>query len=325
MSLSRPNDANVGLAGSAGSAGSASTASGASGALADTEALIRWTQYAALGTIMQLGGAGPSHNPWDTTLYDPPALDVYREYARLHMDLNPYLWTLALGAGADGTPVTRPAAFVDDCDCDDAMFLVGDAILVAPVITAGATTREVVLPSGGWYDWWTGEHVISDGRTARTVAAPLERMPMWQRANAIVPMFARAADTLAPATAPGVTSYTDPAYGRELRLRIVEDATDDVALHVGGTGRMTAFGDLGVAAHFQYTPGTEYDLVTFDYHHGGGVDWAIALGGEPLPSAADTAALAACGAPGCYLAEPQRLRVRVHTNGAAVDVSVGGR
>jgi alpha-D-xyloside xylohydrolase len=292
----------------------------------ETEALIRWTQYAALGTIMQLGGAGPSHNPWDTSLYDPPALDVYREYARLHMDLNPYLWTLALAAGVDGTPVTRPAAFMDDCACDDAMFLVGDAILVAPVIEAGATTREVVLPSGRWFDWWTGEPMSGDGRSTRTVAAPLERMPMWQRADRIVPMFARAADTLAPATAPGVTSYADPAYGRELLLRIVADGTAEVVLHDGGVGRMTAFGDLGVPAHFVYTPGTDYDIVTFDYHHPGGAgDPMITLGATPLPSVADASALAACGAPGCYLAEPGRLRARVHTGGAAVDVTVGSR
>lgn len=282
----------------------------------DTEVLIRWSQYAALGTIMQLGGSGPSHNPWDDTLYDPPALSVYQEYSRLHMDLNPFLWTLAVQAGADGTPVTVPARFRVDCDCDDAMFFVGDTILVAPVITAGATTRDVVLPPGVWRDWWTGEQVIGDGHTSITVPAPLTRMPMWQVDGKPLPMFARPADTLVPATAPGVTSYADPTYGRELRIRgnpigaTTENAAQRrTALHDGGVA------DIGGGTggyDFIYDPGTDYDIVTFDV-----LDpdlptvTSVVATTETLPTVADETALMACPSPGCYLPEPGRLRVRL--------------
>jgi hypothetical protein len=280
----------------------------------ETEVLIRWTQYAALGTIMQLGGAGPSHNPWDTTLYDPPALAVYQEYSRLHMDLNPYLWTLALAAGADGTPVTRPVRFLYDCACDDAMFLLGDSILVAPVIEAGATTRDVVLPPGTWRDWWTGEQISGDGGTSMTVPAPLTRMPIWQRAGSIVPMFARAADTLNPATAPGVTSYTDPAYGREVRLRVavmnpgpLEDSPVTATLHDGGLASFF----LG-PGQLSYAPGTDYDIATFDVADPTlATPTSVTASAAPLPSVADEAALMACPSPGCYLAETGRLRIRL--------------
>ena len=54
-----------------------------------TEALLRWAEYAAFGTIMQLGGGGKSHNPWDTTLFDPGADVIYKTYADVHMQLNP--------------------------------------------------------------------------------------------------------------------------------------------------------------------------------------------------------------------------------------------
>jgi alpha-D-xyloside xylohydrolase len=290
------------------------------GGVPDTEVLIRWSQYAALGTIMQLGGAGANHNPWDTMLYQPPALAVYQEYARLHMDLNPYLWTLALAAGADGTPTTPPARFVYDCACDDAMFLLGDAILVAPVIEAGATTREVVLPPGAWRDWWSGELVTGDGATAITVPAPLTRMPIWQRDESIVPMFARPADTLVPATTPGVTSYADPAFGRELRLRIapssVVDAMAERALHDGGEA--TVIGRTATDTMLlSYAPGTEYDLVTFDVLSPTLAIASLALvGATPLASATDEAGLLACPSPGCFLSEPGRLRVRLHTRDA---------
>src|SRR5262245_34787041 len=122
-----------------------------------TEVLLRWAEYAALGTIMQLGGGGANHNPWDTALYGDEALGIYRTYARLHMDLVPLLYSLAVQAADDGTPVTIPTRLVyPDAASDDATFLVGDVLFVAPVIDAGATTRQVVLPPGRWVDWWTG-------------------------------------------------------------------------------------------------------------------------------------------------------------------------
>jgi len=267
-----------------------------------SEALIRWSQYAALGTIMQLGGGGESHNPWNETLYPAPALAVYLEYSRLHMDLNPYLWTLALAAGADGTPVTRPCRFVHpDAGCDDAMFLLGDALLVAPVIEPGATSREVVLPPGEWVSWWTGE--VESGTV--TADAPLERMPIWQAPDRIVPMFARAADTLEPATAPGVTSYADPAYGRELRLVVARGGS--AALHDGASA--TADGDaLG------FTPGDQYDIATFVLWRAA-APGAVTADGAALPEVA-AVALETCAAPGCWVHDAGRLRIRVHATDA---------
>ena len=285
-----------------------------------TEVLIRWAQYAALGTIMQLGGGGPSHNPWDTALYPAPALDVYRTYARLHLDLNPLLWTLALRAGADGTPVTRPCAFVyPDAACDDAMFLFGDDLVVAPVIEAGATTRRAVLPPGRWIDWWTGAATDGDGATAIDAAAPLDRLPLWRAADRFVPLFARAADTLEPATAPGVTSYADPAYGRELRLLITPDGgAATVTLHDGAAATGAT---AGTAYRLTFAPGSQYTAATFDLDlraarepHVGAATPAVTVDGSAAAAVADAAALAAC-ARACYLAEAGRLRVRV--DGAA--------
>jgi alpha-glucosidase (family GH31 glycosyl hydrolase) len=290
-----------------------------------TEALIRWSQYAALGTIMQLGGGGPSHNPWDATLYDPPALDVYREYARLHLDLNPYLWTLALAAGARGTPITVPARFAwPAAGCDDAMFTLGDAILVAPVVEPGATTRAATLPPGRWIDWWTGAATEVAGPAGLEVIAdaPLTRLPMWRRADAFVPMFARAADTLLPATAPGVTSYADPAYGGELRLLLTPDGgAASTTLHDGALATGAADGATYALA---FTPGEQYRVATFDLDVRAARAPAVAspatvtADGAPLPVVVDDAALRTC-AGGCWLWEPAagRLRIRVDAGAGA--------
>ncbi len=273
-----------------------------------TEVLLRWAGYSAYGTIMQLGGGGKSHDPWDTTLFDAGADVVYKKFADVHMQLNPLLWTLAQQAGRDGTPVTRPARFVYDCACDDDMFLLGDDLLVAPVTTAGATTRAVVLPPGVWMNRETG---VDETGTV-TAAAPLDVIPTWQRRPSFVPMFARQADTMLPATAPGVTSYTDPTFGRELRLlyapidALLEPAT--TALHDGASA-------TGYGPRITLTGGSDYQVFTIDVDARGltgvlAAPTAVSVGGSDLPIAAD---VTTCAAPGCWRfdAATKHLEIRV--------------
>ena len=287
--------------------------------LPSTEVLIRWSQYAALGTIMQLGGGGQSHNPWDTSLFDPPALSVYQTYSRLHMALVPYIYTLAVIAGQTGAPVTRPTRFVyPSAASDDATFLLGDDIFVAPVIVEGATTRDVVIAPGDWIDWWTGEMITSNGFASRTVDAPLDTLPLWRRVNAFVPMFAVDADTLEPATDVSVRSYADPTYGSELRLLITPtDAEASVALYDGTTA--TASGDAQMYT-LTAAAGDQFSVVTFELDERASNvasdlsdATAVTVDGAALPQVGDEAALMTCGGPGCWQldAPGERVLIRV--------------
>jgi alpha-glucosidase len=70
-------------------------------------------------------------------------------------------------------------------DADDA-FLVGEHVLVAPILDDGARARDVRLPSGTWIDLHTGQRQA--GGRAVHVEAPLERMPVFVKAGALVPM-----------------------------------------------------------------------------------------------------------------------------------------
>ncbi|TLY31338.1 MAG: DUF5110 domain-containing protein, partial [Ignavibacteria bacterium] len=63
--------------------------------------------------------------------------------------------------------------------------LFGDAFLVAPVLWPGSRTRDVRLPEGDWYDYWTGEQ--HSGPKVLRVDAPMDRIPLFVRAGAIVP------------------------------------------------------------------------------------------------------------------------------------------
>jgi alpha-D-xyloside xylohydrolase len=68
---------------------------------------------------------------------------------------------------------------------DEYMF--GPALLVAPVVEQGMTSRQVYLPAGtDWYNFWTNERV-KGGQTI-TVAAPIDTLPLFVRAGSILPM-----------------------------------------------------------------------------------------------------------------------------------------
>jgi len=86
--------------------------------------------------------------------------------------------------------LVRPLSWLDPSErrlwqIDDA-FLVGDALLVAPVVQEGATQRMVYLPAGTWYDF-ESERVYAGGQEV-TLDAPLGSIPALARAGSILPL-----------------------------------------------------------------------------------------------------------------------------------------
>lgn len=100
-------------------------------------------------------------------------------------------------------------------DCEDT-FLLGDALLVAPVLEQGADRRAVRLPRGRWYDTATGR--AYDGPGQVLVEAPLSRVPVLARGGSVIPV--RGAD--------GSTELEvwAPAAGRRGGGLVVPDAGD---------------------------------------------------------------------------------------------------
>ncbi|MFD6533753.1 TIM-barrel domain-containing protein [Streptomyces sp. NPDC060184] len=104
--------------------------------------------------------------------------------------LGPYFLTLAHVARLTGAPYVRPLwwdAPRDRAlrDCEDA-FLLGDGLLVAPVLEPGTVRRTVRLPRGRWYDTASGRSYEGPGRV--TVEAPLSRIPVLARAGVVIPV-----------------------------------------------------------------------------------------------------------------------------------------
>jgi len=72
--------------------------------------------------------------------------------------------------------------------------MMGDCLLVAP-LTGGRKKRDVVLPAGKWYDFYTGAEVGES--TVISVAAKLEKLPLFVRDGGIIPLMPKANNTSA--------------------------------------------------------------------------------------------------------------------------------
>lgn len=108
--------------------------------------------------------------------------------------LRPYILEQMRLAHERGIPPMRPLFFDfpedEGCVAVDDAFLLGPDLLVAPVLYAGARSREVYLPAGTtWTDAWTGE--TFDGGQWITADAPLERIPLYLRGGVRLPILFR--------------------------------------------------------------------------------------------------------------------------------------
>jgi alpha-glucosidase (family GH31 glycosyl hydrolase) len=144
---------------------------------ADAELMIRWAQLNALLPAVQFSLA-----PWD---FGQECARLCRRYANLHSEYAPRILALAGESACTGAPIIRPLFWLDPADpaalaCDDE-FLLGDDLLVAPVLHPGMRTREIYLPRGDWRDRWTGGVLRGPG-WVRDYPAPLETLPLFERA-----------------------------------------------------------------------------------------------------------------------------------------------
>jgi alpha-glucosidase len=156
----------------------------------DGELLARWTEAAVFQPFLRnhsVKGSRPQE-PW---AFGEPWESHCREMLQLRMRLLPYLYGLFEEASRTGAPMLRPLLFefFDDpvTYTTDDEFLLGDAVLVAPITRPGVEHRHVYLPRGTWVQWWTGE--VVDGPAHVLAFAPLGRPAVYVRGNAAIPLW----------------------------------------------------------------------------------------------------------------------------------------
>jgi alpha-glucosidase len=160
------------------------------------ELLVRWTQLGALLPFYRNHSAvGTAHQePW---AFGEPYTHLCKVAIERHYQLLPYMLTLAHEASMSGAPMVRPLAWIapthaDSLACDDE-FLLGDALLVAPVLDEGVASREVLLPPGEWFTLESGALQTGDQRL--TIPVTLDTLPLYVRAGTILPLAAVAQST----------------------------------------------------------------------------------------------------------------------------------
>lgn len=164
---------------------------GFAGPSPDPELFVRWVQACCLNPRMVMNSwkaDGTNNVPW----LHPQVTAEVGAAIRLRYLLMPYLWSLFERAHTHHEPIIRPSFydFPDDESCftDSDDFMLGHALLVAPVVQAGATSRRVYLPSGpsAWFDFYTGQRLDS-GQT-HDVLAPLATLPLFVQSGMALPL-----------------------------------------------------------------------------------------------------------------------------------------
>ncbi|MGD0370065.1 MAG: TIM-barrel domain-containing protein, partial [Acidobacteriaceae bacterium] len=156
---------------------------------ADGELLVRWYEVGFLTPFCRNHAAmdSPDHEPWRYGTYYE---DIIRKYLKLRYRLLPFLYTVAEESHRTGVPIFRPLLLNYQEDENtlgiDDEFMIGDDLLVAPILKPNLTARMVYLPPGVWFDYWTGAR-REGGRMIRA-DAPLESVPLYVRGGAILPL-----------------------------------------------------------------------------------------------------------------------------------------
>lgn len=155
------------------------------------ELLSRWVQVGAFTPLFRNHSAMGTRDqePW---AFDDETEEINRKYIKLRYKLLPYFYDMMRNCENTGAPLIRPLLFnyqgdIDTYEINDE-FMVGDSILVSPVVEQGSRKKLVYLPKGdSWIDFWTneeiqgGQYIIKD--------APLDICPIFIKSGSIIPAY----------------------------------------------------------------------------------------------------------------------------------------
>ncbi|TNF28411.1 MAG: alpha-glucosidase [Deltaproteobacteria bacterium] len=264
---------------------------------ATPELYARWMALGSVSPFFRAhvtsGVAG--QEPW---AFGQEVTDISRIHIERRYALLPYLYSLFDEAARTGAPVLRPLVWHFQGDAkaqtvgDEAML--GPYLLVAPVVTEGATSRQVYLPEGRWFERFSG--AAYEGPTTVTATLRLQALPTYVRAGAIVPTQ-EAAQTADAPPAGRLTLDVYPVVGEATAFTLYEDAGDGFGAATRTT--YTLAGDAGGASLSatrtgDFTAPSRVLVVRFQrVDH---APTAVTLDGAALTAAADVDAVLASGA-----------------------------
>ncbi len=149
------------------------------------EVYTRWMQLGAFTPVMRAHGTDV---PTEPIYYNEATQDRVRKMINLRYDFLPYNYNLAWEYTTKGTPLARPVNFYEPenqqlANINDE-FLWGKDVLVAPILEENKTTKEVIFPSGKWYDYRNNNYY--EGNQSYTVEAPIGDLPLFIRSGSFI-------------------------------------------------------------------------------------------------------------------------------------------
>jgi alpha-glucosidase (family GH31 glycosyl hydrolase) len=284
------------------------------------DVFARWLEFSALCPIMEIGGAlrignstDGAHAPWDMPTephYDAEMIDIYRYYTWLHHELVPYTYSEGVRANRSGHPIATPLVFAypDDAAVGDMWdeYLYGPWLLVAPVWQDGARSRSVYLPAGAWTDFWDDSRTLTGPLTLADVPVPLERLPLYIRLGAILPLE----------VVNDATGFGNEASTGRLTLALYPHHGSSYELHEEG-GRSTAISSEKEGAYDECAAiRITTSAATRDYLlriRANFVPASVTLNGAALSACEDQAAFDDAGGSCAWLASDGRVLVKYST------------
>lgn len=164
-----------------------------------SELYIRWAQLGFFSSHARCHGMGDNNKrePWS---FGEQACAIFKKYADLRYRLLPYIYAQSIRSSETGLPLMRALILEYPQDRNvyhiEDQYMFGNDMLVAPILfpMKDKQQRGIYLPKGRWVDFWTGEMVDSNG-TWVVIDACLEIMPIYVKANAVIPYTGKRSST----------------------------------------------------------------------------------------------------------------------------------
>ena len=153
------------------------------------ELMARWIEVGCFSPLLRNHSSTGTkrQEPW---CFNDEVTKIYRKHVNLRYELIPYYYDLFHEHESNGLPIIRPTLLEFQSDKkltnQNDQFMVGEYLLVSPVVLPGQEQKLVYLPDSeyGWYDYFNGEKV-SSGYSIRS--AKLNEVPLFVRGGSIIP------------------------------------------------------------------------------------------------------------------------------------------
>ena len=237
------------------------------------ELYVRWLQLGLFSPVLRTHAqqfAEPYKYPQFASIIEPIIKDRYRWL--------PYNYTLAYENASKGYPLVRPLNFTDPDHTFDSIsdeFLWGRDVLVAPVMTEGATSRQVTFPAGKWLDM-AAPCTVYEGYSTIDYPAPLSVLPTFVRAGAFIPMADYKMENTGDYNPARLTVNYYPVAGESSQFTMFDDDRSSTNTIASGEHRLITFKGcdgghkITVTSEGSYTGAPATISLTFVIHRAAG-------------------------------------------------------